>query len=361
MKRVLAILPLLVLSFSCDSGQKGGPRTRPAPQVAVQDLKREDIEVRRSYLVTLLPGEQAGVLSRTSGYVQQILVDRGDQISKGDRLALVDNQEIDAQQRQAAAQVELAEASLNNAKDQAKRLGDLVSKELVAPAHVDNAETAVKVGEAQLKAAQAALSASKTRSSWSEIVAPFDGYIITRGVDVGALVGPQGPVLFQVGTNKTVKAVATIPQADIAKIAVGLAGELKIEGTQESFEGVVSRFAPALDEKTRTLAVELSFDNPEGRLKPGMYGRVSLVIDELKDALVVPPRAVVRRGEVGSIFVVKDGKAVEVMVGLGRTLPDARVEVISGLNDGDTMITLGRDLVRDGQDVRTVSETDLRR
>lgn len=58
---------------------------------------------------------------------------------------------------------------------------------------------------------------------------------------------------------------------------------------------------------------------------------------------------------------VKDGKAVEVMVGLGRTLPDARVEVISGLNDGDTMITLGRDLVRDGQDVRTVSETDLRR
>ena len=73
------------------------------------------------------------------------------------------------------------------------------------------------------------------------------------------------------------------------------------------------------------------------------------------------PKSSCSQGEVGSIFVVKDGKAVEVMVGLGRTLPDARVEVISGLNDGDTMITLGRDLVRDGQDVRTVSETDLRR
>lgn len=343
----------------CADGGKNAPRQRPAPQVAVRPVERGDAALQRSYLVSLLPGEQAGVLSRVSGYVLRLDADRGDRVAKGDRLAVVERDELDAQRHQAAAQLEAARASLVNAEDQARRLSGLRERELVAQAEADAADTALRVAQAQVKSAEAALSMTRTRASWADITAPFDGYVIRRDVDVGALVGPQGPALFQVGTVATIKAVATIPQADAGRISVGMPVELALDGAEGTFAGRVSRFAPALEATTRSLEVELAFENPDGALKPGMYGRATLEIDRLEDAIVVPPRAVVRRGEIGTAFVVRDDVARELPLALGRTLPDGRVEVRSGLSEGDVLITLGRDLVRDGVEVRTVPESGL--
>ncbi len=356
--RILAVggLTAAFVAGCGDDGGDKGPRARPAPQVAVRTVELGDVALRRSYLVSLLPGEQAGVVSRISGYVLRLDADRGDRVAKGDRLAVVERDELDGQRRQAAAQLEAVRASLANAEDQARRLSGLLSRELVAQAEADTAQTAVRVAQAQAKAAEAALNVTRTRASWADITAPFDGYVIRRDVDVGALVGPQGPPLFLVGTVATVKAVATIPQADTGRIAVGMPVELVLDGADGPFDGRVARFAPALESATRSLQVELSFDNPDGRLKPGMYGRSTLEIDLLEDAVVVPPRAVVRRGEAGTAFVVRDGRAHEVLLALGRTLPDGRVEVTAGLSPGDVLITLGRDLVRDGIEVRTVPD-----
>jgi RND family efflux transporter MFP subunit len=359
MRMLVAGTLAAVVGAGCTDGGKGGLRERPAPQVAVRTVERIDTALRRSYLVSLLPGEQAGVLSRVSGYVLRLDADRGDRVAKGDRLAVVERDELDAQRRQAAAQLDAARASLVNAEDQARRLSGLRERELVAQADADAADTALRVAQAQVKAAEAALNMTRTRASWADITAPFDGYVIRRDVDVGALVGPQGPALFLVGTVATIKAVATIPQADAGRIVVGMPVELTLDGADGSFEGRISRFAPALEATTRSLEVELAFDNPDGILKPGMYGRVSLEIDRLQDAVVLPPRAVVRRGEIGTAFVVRDGVAREVSLTLGRTLPDGRVEVLSGLSEGDVLITLGRDLVRDGLEVRTVPDAGL--
>ncbi len=357
--RFLAAAGLAVaVASGCADGGKKAPRVRPAPQVAVRTVDRIDVELRRSYLVSLLPGERAGVLSRVAGYVLRLDVDRGDRVLKGDRLAVVERDELDAQRRQAAAQLDAARASLVNTQDQARRLEGLRSRQLVAPAEADAADTAEKVAQAQVRAAEAALSATRTRASWADITAPFDGYVTRRDVDVGALVGPQGPALFEVGTIATIKAVATIPQADAGRITVGMPADLVLDGVDGVFSGRVSRFAPALDVATRTLEVEVAFDNGKGVLKPGMYGRVTLGIDRLEDVIVVPPRAVIRRGEGGTAYVVRDGRAHEARLELGRTLPDGRVEVRSGLAVGDTLITLGRDLVRDGVEVRTVPDGD---
>lgn len=348
----------LVATVAAGCGGEGGSsaRARPAPQVAVRTIARTDLDLRRSYLVTLLPGEQAGVVSRAAGYVLRLDADRGDRVAKGQRLAVIERDELDAQQRQAAAQLDAARASLANARDQAARVEGLLERKLVALSEVDAARTAVRVAEAQAKAAEAGLNVTRTRASWAEISAPFDGYVIRRDVDVGALVGPQGPALFQVGSVATVKAVATIPQADAGRIAVDMPADLVLDGVAGTFRGRVARFAPALDETTRTLAVELAFDNPDGALKPGMYGRATLAIDRLAGVVVVPPRSVVRRGEVGSVYVVRENRATERTVDLGRTLPDGRVEVVSGLAEGDVLITLGRDLVRDGIEVRTIPD-----
>ncbi len=354
MALVAAGVPGLV---GCADGDRAGParRDRPPPQVVVEPVRREDAVVTRSYLVTLESGRQAAVLARASGYVLAWTVDRGDPVRKGQRLAVIEDQELGDQERQAAAQLEAARAARQNAKDQAERARRLVAQQFISRAEADAAETQVLVAEAQVRAAEAALGLTRTRKGYTVIEAPFDGYVVARHVDIGALVGPQGPPLFTIGSLDPLKAVAAVPQSDVPFLKVGQTATLTLDGvTGGPWTGRVSRLSPALDAATRTLEVEMEFDNEGEARKPGMFGRVTLELERVAGVVLVPPRAVARQGTDGVAFVVREGRAHEVRLALGRTWPDGRVEVVRGLDEGDLLITMGREMVHDGMEVRTV-------
>ncbi len=353
----LAAVTGAVLGVGCREGARGGEarRERPPPEVVVQRVRREDAVVSRSYLVTLEPREQASVVSRTSGYVLAYFVDRGDKVRRGQRLAVVESRELSDQERQAAAQLQAARAAHQNALDQAERARRLVAQAFLSQAEADAAETQVRVTEAQVRAAEAALGLTRTRKGYAAIEAPFDGYVVKRHVDVGALVGPQGPALFTVGSLTRLKAVAAVAQPDVPFLKVGQPVLLTLDGVEGGpWEGRIARMSPALDAATRTLEVELEFSGLDERVKPGMFGRVTLEMQRVTGAILVPPRAVARKGREGVAFVVRDGRAHEVRLRLGRTFPDGRVEVVGGLEEGDLLVTLGREMVRDGAVVRAV-------
>ena len=332
----------------------------PAPRVRVGTVTPRDVRGTRAYPGTLGAAETAKVLSRASGYVVAWYADRGDPVRRGQRLASVEREEASAQQRQAAAQLEAAKAAWTQARDNADRMDRLARRQFVSEQELDQARAALRVAEAQVQAAEAALKTLATRAGWTEVTAPFDGVVLERGVDVGTLVSPQGPGLFTVASLGRTRAVAAIPQNDAGRIAVGQEARLDLAGVEEpgGFTGRIARFAPALDPLTRTLAVELEFENPAGVLRPGMFGRVTLVLRDQPGALVVPPQAVGRKGPRGIAYRVVDGKAVRTEVTLGSTLPDGSVEVLSGLSAGDRIVVGGRDLVRDGQPVRVVADPD---
>jgi RND family efflux transporter MFP subunit len=334
---------------------RAGAGKRKAPLVEVTTVQRSDADFRRSYLVTLLPSEQANVLSRASGYVLAWHADRGDRVKKGQRLAAVEREELSAQQREAQARLESARASLQNARANAVRVESLAGKNYVSAQDADSARTAARMAEAEAAAASATLRSNSARTGYADVLAPFDGFVLKRLVETGSLVGPGGPALFQVGSIGRVKAVASVPQADALRVAVGLPVDLVLDGLEgRVFPGTVTRFPPALDPATRTVDVEVEFDNPDELLKPGMFGRTTVVVDRLQKAIIIPPRAVARRDGRGMAYVVRDGVAKRVTLDLGRTLPDGRVEVLAGLSEGDVLVVAGRDLLRDGIEVRTV-------
>jgi len=346
--------------WACGQAKTGGEERKgpPPPLVQAWTVTPRDVRWTRAYPVTLEAAETARVFSRASGYVVAWHVDRGDPVRRGQRLASVEREEASAQQRQAAAQLEAARAAWVQARDNAARVERLAGRQFVSAQELDQARAALRVAEAQVQAAEAALKTLSTRAGWTEVTAPFDGVVLERGVDVGTLVSPQGPALFSLASLARIKAVAAIPQNDAGRIAVGQEARLDLAGVEapEGFTGRIARFAPALDPMTRTLAVELEFENPSGVLRPGMFGRVTLLLEEQQGVLVLPPQAVGRKGARGIAYRVLDGKAARTEVSLGATLPDGSVEVLSGISAGDQVVVGGRDLVRDGQPVRVAAE-----
>lgn len=358
-ERCLSFLAMACLIVAC--GQEGGDfgggrKARKAPLVEVESVRQSDVDVERSFLVTLLAAESVGVVSRASGYVLSWHADRGDRVRKGQRLASIEREELSAAQHEARARLASARASLENARANADRVEALVRDGLVSVQDADASRTALRMAEAGVSAAEAALKSGTARTGYADVVAPFDGYVFERLVDVGSLVGPSGPALFQVGSLRKIRAIVNVPQADALRVAIGQAVDLSLDGLSgRNFVGRITRFPPSVDPSTRTVGVEVEFDNPDEVLRPGMFGRTTIVVDRLRSALVVPPRALARRDASGTAFVVRESKAVRVLLGLGRTLPDGRVEVLSGLSEGDVLVVAGRDLLRDGMEVRTTS------
>ncbi|HOU52518.1 MAG TPA: efflux RND transporter periplasmic adaptor subunit [Myxococcota bacterium] len=354
MRRVVVAGALWVLA--CGQARTGAEERKGpvAPLVQVETVAPRDVRWTRAFPVTLEAAETAKVFSRASGYVVAWHVDRGDPVRRGQRLASVEREEATAQQRQAAAQLEAAKAAWVQARDNATRIDRLAQRQFVSEQERDQAQAALRVAEAQVQAAEAALKTLATRAGWTEVTAPFDGVVLERGVDVGTLVSPQGPALFTLASLARIKAVVAVPQNDAGRIALGQEGRLDIQGLEDSggVTGRVARFAPALDPMTRTLVVEMEFENPSGLLRPGMFGRVTLLLREQQGVLVVPPQAVGRKGDRGIVYRVVDGKALRTEVTLGSMLADGSVEVLSGLSAGDRIVVAGRDLVRDGQPVR---------
>jgi RND family efflux transporter MFP subunit len=351
----LALLAMALIA-GCPSAEPKNAGERPAPLVQITAIQAQDEVIRRSYLVSLEPGEQVTVISRASGYVSAWLVDRGDRVRKGQRLAMVERQELNDQQRQAAAALQSAQVNLDNVKLNAERLERLLKDQLVSQSEVDTARTAVRVAEAQVEAAQATLGLSQTRAGYADILAPFEGWVVKRIVEIGSLVGPGGSPLYTIGSISPIKAVAAVPQPDIPRLAVGTPVTLRIDGLAgiAPLQGAIKRFAPSLDLATRTMEVEMDFDNPKGELRPGMYGRAEVILEVLPKAILVPPLAISRRGKGAVAYVVAEGQARERQLELGRTLADGRVEILSGLGIGDQLVVVGRDLIRDGARVRTV-------
>jgi RND family efflux transporter MFP subunit len=305
------------------------------PQTVTAIAAKEDVEFKRSYLISLIPYAQTNALSKAAGYVAAIYADVGDRVKKGQRLATVESEE----QRQSLERVEI-----------------LAAKNFVSQAELDAAKNAFKSASAQLQYARDARKLAVTKASYAEITSPMDGYVISRGVDIGALVGTSGPALFSIGNLDKVKGIASVPQPDAPYMKIGKEAVMLLNGIEDKpIKGKIARIAPALDPLTRKLDIEIRFEEAgENFLKAGMFGRVEIVVEKAAGIIALDPLSILRRADGIFVYAVENGKAKEIKITLGRTLNDGRFEVLSGVAEGMEIITVGRDLVKDGAEVKTV-------
>jgi membrane fusion protein (multidrug efflux system) len=339
----LALAALAVLP-ACKGGQ-GGPRTRPPPAVAVAKVEVRDVPVEVRAPVDLRPLVQADVGAKTLGYLDAVLVDRGDQVKRGQVLALVRPSDLPDQLEAARVAFELAKAN----KDRAEKL---------APTGVVS-EQELQGAQTQYQATSAQLAALGVRLGEAKITSPLDGVVSQRRLDPGVLVGPNagtGPIL-QVQRVDVLRVFVPVNERDAAGVHPGLTAHVEFDALAgRRFTGKVVRVSPGFDPVARTLDAEVHLTNP-GDLRPGMYGRGAIVTEVHKDALVVPVAAVQISDQRTFVYLVQGDKVRRVEVKTGVDGGDW-LEIVSGLSGGDEIVTAGTDVLSDGSAVRPVRGVD---
>jgi RND family efflux transporter MFP subunit len=220
----------------------------------------------------------------------------------------------------------------------------------------EKARTDVVAAEAGIAVARAEARRVAALLGYTRIVAPYDGVVIRRHVDTGALTvpGPQGVPLFVVAHTDLVTAAVGVPELYAAEVNPGDRALIRLQALPgRTFEGKVTRTADSLDARSRTLRVEIDLPNPEGTLHPGFYAYATIIVDERPDVLTLPATAIVREGEKASCIVVRGGRAARQPIEVGLS-DGTRVEVRSGLKGDEGVVKANGGSLVEGQPVEPI-------
>lgn len=315
----------------------------------------------------VLPGTvqaftDAPIYARSSGYVRHWYADIGKSVRAGEVLAEIETPEVDAQYRQAQADLATAEANNRLAQLTAGRYQTLRKSGLVAQQDVDNAQGDADARKAQADSARQNLSRLEQLERFNRITAPFDGVVTARRIDVGSLVNAgmnSGEELFHLTATRRLRIYVNVPQSYAPAMVPGLMAELGVvEHPNRRFPARVVSTARAIDTGSRTLLTELDADNASGELLPGAFADVHLPLPASIERWRLPSNTLIFRGQ-GSeglqVATVDAQNHVHLhQVSLGRDF-GSEVEVLSGVGAGDRVILNPLDSLADGATVRIVS------
>lgn len=281
---------------------------------------------------TLRSRQQIELTSEVSGRMVELNFEPGQQVEKGQLL-------IRLSDRQAKADLQVADATLEDARRQYQRASRLRSNNSISQSQLDALRTQLEVAEAQQVAAS-------TRLADHRIEAPFAGTVGLRDLSVGAYLN-IGDSVATLDATGPMELNFSVPERFLGAVSQGQALSATTAAfPDETFRGTLAELGSRLDELSRTLPVKALIDNPDGRLKPGLFMSVSLILRE-RDSLVIPEQAVLVQGRHAYVFVVEGNKATRTRVVLGSREP-GQVEVASGLSTGDQVVVTGQDRLSSG-------------
>ena len=354
------------------------------PRVEVVEVARSSQKSEMALSGNIQAMTEAPILSRADGYLQRRLVDIGDRVRAGQPVAEIDAPELEDQVRQAKASLQQAQAGLDQAlanyeqgksslelaRITAERWNGLTTGGIVSRqdndqyqaqyrmqlSSVQSLEKAIAGQRSNIAAAEASLTRLVNLENYRVVKAPFDGVITLRNVDVGALVSAGTTLLYRIAQTGTLRTYVNVPQVNASSIRAGQTARLSVSNLPgREFTGTVARTASSLDPNSRTLLVELHVPNADGVLLPGMYAQVDLSSVRADPPLLVPSEALISRGDGAGVALVRPDHTVHIQkIQVGRDYGD-RLEVLSGLQEGDSIIPNAGDYAREGLKVNPVS------
>ena len=329
--------------------------------VEIAVAKRASIAAELTVVGNLIGDTTVSVAPRAAGRLEEVTVRLGDRVSRGERIAKIEDFELVQQIKQQEAGQEVSqatirqrEADLANAKLNTDRARSLFERQIQSKQILDDTESRYQSAQAQLDLALAQARQTKARLDELQInlgntiiTSPVNGFVSRRLVDPGASVGQNAPIVEVVDISR-VRLIANVVEKDLRQLQSGDTTRVQVDAFPgETFTGRIARVSPVLDQATRTAPIEIEIANPTYRLKPGMYARVSITLDTKKDALVVPANALVDLGGRRGVFMPLSETAVFRAVQVGTEQGDI-VEVLGGLTEGAEVITTGAGQLRDG-------------
>jgi RND family efflux transporter MFP subunit len=376
---VALLLTLSTTAVGCSGAREAHPveRAAPVPVTVVPSVIRE--RPQTFDVAGVVRGQTSATLaSRVMATVREVLVQPGDRVRTGQVLLRLDDRDVSAAARQASARGTVAERALDTARveqdaaDAAlalarathRRIAVLHERKSATPQELDQvvanlraAEARVAQSRAGLSEAQANLDATKAgtdaaevSTSYARIVAPFDGLVTEKLVDPGNLVAPGTPLLRMEDT-RTFELEVQVDESRAARIAPKARVPVIVDGPDGplTLAGQVSEVARAVDSDSRTLLVTIALPSSPGVLTPGMYGRAAFA-GPSRRLLTVPDGALVRNGQLTSVFVVDGERARLRFVNAGRSA-DGATEILAGLSEGESVVVNPPPGVRDGTPV----------
>jgi len=346
----------LVVSFAAACGDggaapqggPGGPGGPGGARVAAVETGPVVVgTIRREVTVSGIvePIRTVGVNAQVGGAVLSVNVEEGSEVRPGMVLARLDDREI-------AAQVASAEANFRVAEANFQRAERLRERQVITSAEYDRDRAAYEAARAQLEQL-------RTRLEYATVRAPVAGVVTQKLVEAGDIVATQTR-LFEIAEVSTMVVRVRVSELDVVHLKVGDAATVALDAFPgQPLRGRIRRIYPAADPATRLVPVEVAIEGADASIaRPGFLARVTLTLEQRDNVTLVPATAIVGSAGSEAVFMVENGKAVRRNIRVGL-ISEGRVEVLAGLQPGDTVVVAGGNVLREGVDVRVVNRTTV--
>ena len=368
---LLAVVALAALSAACSGGAakeqekakdaSAAPAAPPALDIGAENTVRvttDQIVTGPSISGTLTPKEQAQVRAEVGGGVISVRAEQGQAVQKGQVLAIIEAITASEGVVSAESSVRSQEQSLDLARRELDRAEKLVSAGAVPERQVEAARNDVVRLESELASARSRLSTARKSLADATVLAPISGIVAARPVNAGDVVAPGTP-LYTIVVPSSIQLEASVPSDSLSMVKVGAGVVFEVRGYPgQTFNGRVERISPTADPVTRQVPIWVTVDNRSGRLVAGLFadGRVT---QASRTGLVVPTSLVSDLESNPAVLRIREGKVerVQVLTGL-LDRQNERVEIVSGLNEGDVLLTGVAQGVTPGTQVRVIGRSE---
>lgn len=356
---IMMILGVLIMSAACgqktasnqagagSQAQRQGPVPGPgqgqaqAQAVTAVKLEKTNLTGTISVVGQLNPQQEVKVAPKSSGKVEQVFADVGQEASAGTVLMRLNNSDLQIQ-------LQKTQIQLNDAKVKLDRYKTLYESGGVSKLDYETAQSAYNTLRVTFEQNQNDLANS-------EVCSPIEGTVTARNVNPGEFAGSTTAAFTVVNLDK-VLVIANLMEDEVNYIKIGQAVEVTVPAvTDKAFPGGISKVSPYADSKSKAYPVWVLVDNPEHFLKPGMFAAAKMTYNKREGVMVVPNDSIVDRNGKKVVYIVVDNKAAEKPVKLGASL-GGKTEITEGLNSGDVLITNGLATMRDGKAVSVAGE-----
>lgn len=341
------LLALTLTSTGCDNGAANTgdaaksddeEETPPVP-VEIRSPFRGDVFAMYSGTASLETEEEALVVAKVGGEVEELLAEEGDRVNQGDVLARLDGDRLSLQMQQSRANVRKLEQEY-------ERNVELHDKGLVSAGAFEGIKY-------ELDSLRAAYDMAKLELSYTEIRAPIDGIVSERLIKVGNTISINDPV-FRVTDMNPLLSYLFVPEKEFRRLRPGQSAQMIVDAIPgEAFQASILRISPVVDPETGTFKVTLAVTDETERLKPGMFGRFQIIYETRENVLLVPRMSILEDETEKTVFVVEDGVAHRRVIETGFSRGE-NVEVVTGLSGSESVITLGQVGLKEGADVTVV-------
>ncbi|UZR92580.1 efflux RND transporter periplasmic adaptor subunit [Chondrinema litorale] len=342
---VIIVATLVIAKMDFSQAEDGQSVTTSGKEnkgifVRAMEISKETIEERLVSKGSIIPNEEVMITSESSGKVTSISFNEGDIVKKGQLLVTLDDRELVSELEKYKHERDFLEKKSEREKKLNERGG--ISDEQYEETIRDLQTT---ISEIDL---------INTQIDKKKIRAPFSGKIGLRYISEGSYITPSDVIAGLVDAS-TIKIDFTLPEKYMAKIKTGTDIHFSVDGTDEDFSGKIYAIEPKIDVSTRTISLRAKAQNTNGRILPGAFANITIILNRIENTLCVPTEAIIPEMNTKRVFLSRNGKAESVEVETGLRLPE-KIQIVNGLNEGDSVVISGILQIRNGSSLNVLPE-----